>query len=152
MMKTKPLRSLKSLIFRLFVFYHLGLSNLLIKLLSFKRLVRLISNSEVECHAALSPKTADRIRYIGHTVASVSRRTPWRSMCFEQALAAAFILKMLRIPHSIYFGLNNDDHILRAHAWSRAGGIFVTGFSDHMDFTAVSVYHYISKRDRLIYV
>jgi len=130
----------------------LGIANLLIKLVSFKRLIRLISNSDTAAQPVLTPKQASRLASLKRAILSVSRRTPWRSMCFEQAVAASLILKALGISHQISFGLNTDNDKLKAHAWLLVGSTYVTGYIANMEFTAVSVYCYTSKKDRVSYV
>lgn len=127
----------------------LGISNLLIKLVSFKRLIRLISNSDTAAQPVLTPRQAMRLNWLRRVILSVSRRTPWRSMCFEQAITASLILKVLGISHQISFGLNTDNDKLKAHAWLKVNDIWVTGFMTSMDFTAVSVFCYTSKKDRV---
>lgn len=62
------------------------------------------------------------------------------------------ILKVLKISHIINFGLNNDNNELKAHAWLLVNNIYITGLYTDMNFTAVSVFYYISKRDRVKYV
>lgn len=144
--------SLKKIILYGSVYVLLGLANLLIKLVSFKKLVRLISNSDRAAEAVLTPRKAARLRSIRNAIVSVSRRTPWRSKCFEQAVTASLILRVLGISHQISFGLNTDNNELKAHAWLLVNDIWVTGFMTRMGFTAVSVYFYTSKKDRVNYV
>lgn len=144
--------SLKKLVLYVSVYLLLGISNLLIKLVSFKSLVRLISNTSTEIWPVLSPQTLARLKFIGKVIPRVSKHTPWRSKCFEQALTASFILKRLGISHVVKFGLNNDNKALNAHAWLLVNNIVITGQNVNMDFTAVTAFYYTSKKDRVLYV
>lgn len=143
---------MKKFVLYAFIYLFLGVANLLIKLVSFKKLVRLISNATEEHRPELTPKMRGRLNTVKRAVFSVSRRTPWRSNCFEQALTASFLLKVLGVSHRIYFGLNNEDNQLKAHAWLMVHEQYITGFSTNMEFTAVSAFYYTSKKDRVHYV
>lgn len=134
------------------VYILLGISNLLIKLVSFRKLVRLLSNTLTVERLELTPSKVARLISITRAIGSVSRRTPWRSNCFEQTITASFILKVLGISHRINFGLNNDNKELKAHAWLLVNDFYITGFNTDMDFTAVSEFCYTSKKDRVKYV
>ena len=66
---------------------------------------------------------------IGAAIRLAARYTPWDSNCFPQAILARLILRLYRIPHILYFGLNRHHatHNLNAHAWVVAGHVSVTG-------------------------
>lgn len=135
-----------------FVYVLLGFSNLLIKLVSFKKLIRLFSNTDTEAQPVLPPDKTSRLYSISEAITAVSKRTPWRSKCFEQAITASVLLRISRVSYSICFGLNNDKNELKAHAWLLVNGFCVTGNYVDMDFTAVSTFCYVSKKDRVQYV
>lgn len=141
--------SFKKLVLYTSVYLLLGISNLLIKIISFKHLVRLLTNSCVEFHPILSPRKLFRISSARQAIFTVSRRTPWRSKCFEQAITASILLKMMRVSHKINFGLNNDENELKAHAWVMVNNVYITGFSTEIEFIAVSSFYYTSKKDRV---
>lgn len=144
--------SIKKLLLYGSIYILLGLSNLLIKLVSFKKLVRLFSNSDTIAQSVLPPEKMARLCLIRNAIVSVSRRTPWRSKCFEQAITASLLLKLLRVSYSICFGLNNENNELKAHAWLLVNDFYLTGYDVNMDFTAVSTFNYVSKKDRVQYV
>lgn len=143
---------LKKIILYGSVYVLLGISNLLIKLVPFKKLVRFLSNTDTAAQAVLTPKKAARLDWLRRAIVSVGRRTPWRSMCFEQAITASLILRILGISYQINFGLNTDNEKLKAHAWLKVNGIWITGYMTSMDFTAVSEFYYTSTKDRVAYV
>jgi hypothetical protein len=66
-----------------------------------------------------------RIRW---ALLACSRRVPWRAMCFEQGLAAQFMLRRRGIPSILYYGAAPDDQRgLSAHVWVRDGDVDVIG-------------------------
>jgi type II protein arginine methyltransferase len=68
---------------------------------------------------------AQRVRW---ALISCARRVPWRAMCFEQGLAAQFMLRRRGAPSVLYYGAALDDHEgLAAHVWVRDGDIDVIG-------------------------
>ena len=139
----------KKIILYFCVLVYLGISNVMIKLVPFAKLVRIVSNSEKTTHVVLTNKMMSRINSIKHAVYSISPITPWRSKCFEQALTASFFLKICGISHTIHFGLNNDNSDLKAHAWLTVNEIYVTGFLVGIDFVDVFQFYHLSKKDRV---
>jgi hypothetical protein len=65
-------------------------------------------------------------------------RSPWRTACFEQALAAKIMLKNRKIGSVIYFGVQKNQDNLLAHAWLESGGITVTGGKDLSPFSVIA--------------
>jgi hypothetical protein len=55
-------------------------------------------------------------------------RVPWRAMCFQQGLAAQFMLRRRGFPSILYYGAASDDQRnLSAHVWVRDGDVDVIG-------------------------
>jgi hypothetical protein len=49
-------------------------------------------------------------------------------MCFQQGLAAQFMLRRRGVPSVLYYGAATDDRSgLSAHVWVRASGVDVIG-------------------------
>ena len=89
----------------------------------------------------VDPVGAARIRRIGLMVRRVSENVPWTSKCLDQALAARILLARRGITATVFFGVKNDDRgELEAHAWLRSGTLFVTGGSNHAQFTAINAF------------
>ena len=66
-----------------------------------------------------------RIRW---AIAASARRVPWRAMCFEQGLAAQFMLRGRDIPSVLHYGVAPDDRRgLSAHVWVCDGNVEVIG-------------------------
>ena len=58
----------------------------------------------------------------------MSRRVPWRALCFEQGLAAQIMLRRRGIASTLYYGAAPDKaEGLSAHVWVRDGAIDVVG-------------------------
>jgi Transglutaminase-like superfamily len=65
---------------------------------------------------------------VGRAVAAAAWRTPWRSACLEQAIAAQAMLRRRGIESTLYLGVAKDPVV--AHAWLRVGAVNVTGGED----------------------
>jgi len=51
--------------------------------------------------AARETVDPERLRPIAWAIVAVSARTPWRSMCLEQAIAAKAMLRRRRLPSTL---------------------------------------------------
>jgi len=123
----------------------LGFSKLFIVTLSIARLTPFLRSS-LDLHTKaphitqLKEATAFQI---GAAIRLAARYTPWDSNCFSQAILARLILRLYRIPHILYFGLNRHHatHRLNAHAWVVAGHVSVTGGAlSFNQYTVVGAY------------
>jgi hypothetical protein len=66
---------------------------------------------------------------ISTAIERASRYSPWRAMCFEQALCARKMLSRRKIRGTIYFGVRKkiDDSNIEAHAWVKVQDTIITG-------------------------
>lgn len=69
-------------------------------------------------------KKAKIVRYV---VVTISKFTPWESLCLVQAMTVQRMLKKRGISTTIYLGVNKENQNMVAHAWIRCGKMFVTG-------------------------
>jgi hypothetical protein len=68
---------------------------------------------------------ARRVRW---AIVACARQVPWRAMCFQQGLAAQFMLRRRGIPSVIYYGAAPDiQGGLSAHVWVRDRDVDVIG-------------------------
>jgi Transglutaminase-like superfamily len=68
------------------------------------------------------------IRRIRWAVLATSREVPWRAKCFEQGLAAQYMLRRRGVPSVLYYGATQDNQRgLYAHVWVRACDVDVIG-------------------------
>jgi Transglutaminase-like superfamily len=66
-----------------------------------------------------------RIRW---SIVATARRVPWRAACFQQGLAAQFMLRRRGVPSVLYYGAAPDHPDgLSAHVWVRDGDTDVIG-------------------------
>lgn len=134
----------------LVIFFLLGIANVMIKILSFKRLLRLLTNAENEYIEKIDQKRIDRINLIGRSISKISYYTPWRSMCFEQAIVASVLLRIIGVSNNIFFGIRkNEIDQLEAHAWTKVDDIYVTGGGNKDQFNPVLIRSYIRKKSEV---
>lgn len=77
---------------------------------------------------------------------TAAARTPWRSDCFPQALAARVLLRAAGVPHVVTFGLRRGEtDALKAHVWVAAGPVAVTGGSG-TSWTGVGTFAWAPRR------
>jgi len=68
------------------------------------------------------------IRRVRWAIRAGAKRVPFRAVCFQQALAAQFMLRRRGVPSTLYFGAAPDDaRGLAAHVWVRDGNTDVIG-------------------------
>ena len=82
-----------------------------------------------------SPVAGAHIQRIGAYVYRMSRYTPWRSLCLEQALAAHLLLCRRGLPTALHLGVAKQGDLLTAHAWLECHGVLVTGAQGRARFT-----------------
>jgi hypothetical protein len=90
--------------------------------------------------ATPSPRDERWAGLIARQVGRAAARTPWRSQCYPQAVAARLELKAARVAHTVFFGLRRDGNgDLVAHAWVQVGDRVVVG-GDAMGYTVVAAF------------
>lgn len=68
------------------------------------------------------------VRRIRWAIVVSAPRVPWRAMCFQQGLAAQFMLRRRGVPSILYYGAAPDDiRGLSAHVWVCDGSVKVIG-------------------------
>lgn len=80
------------------------------------------------------------LQLIQCSILRAARRSPWRTMCFEQALTARIMLLSRGNRSVIFFGVdrqNNEEKAMKAHAWLISEGFTVTGGKNNSDYTIV---------------
>ncbi len=84
----------------------------------------------------------EKLRRIGTAILRAGRRSPWRTECFEQALAAKFMLKVRRMKSIVFFGVskNKQKGNFSAHAWLKCGSYIVTGNKHLEQFTVIACF------------
>ena len=76
---------------------------------------------------------------VGLAIARACRFSPWRTKCFEQAIAAKLMLKRRGVKTTVFFGVLKDaSQKIHAHAWLKSNEMIVTGGPYVSQFTIVS--------------
>jgi hypothetical protein len=83
-------------------------------------------------------------RRVAWAIAVAARRTPWRSACLEQAIAAKAMLRRRGIASTLYLGVAKDPFV--AHAWLRVGAMNVTGGQDIGRYAVVASFADVERR------
>lgn len=115
----------------------LGLAASAIALFRFRRIAAIAGRARGnEIDGAQAARLVGQVRW---AVAGCARRVPWRSKCFEQGLAAQWMLSRRRVAATLYFGLaKRDGSALMAHVWVRAGRLDVIGCENSADFSELA--------------
>lgn len=85
------------------------------------------SASHFSRSAGGDPATADEIAVIRRTIAAAGRRLPFRTKCYEDALAAQSMLARRGRSSRLHFGGRKSDGALTAHVWLTSGENIVVG-------------------------
>lgn len=124
----------------------MGIVRLAILVLPFRCLTQFMGEKMAESPSEINPKLLSRAVTVGWYVNKLSNFTPWESKCLVRAFTAQIILKLLRIPSTLYFGMaKTDSNQLLAHAWLRCGNLTITGARERERFKAVAQFATLTK-------
>lgn len=109
-----------------------------IALLPFRRIAARAARRDVDA-AIGEEERCLRVAEVRWAVAGCARRVPWRAKCFEQGLAAQWMLGRRRVPSILHYGIaKGGDRALIAHVWLKSGGLDVVGCENEEDFTELA--------------
>ena len=144
-MKTKlgKFRALSSTEKRLLIeaYIRLGIMRAAILTVSFKRLTRSLMRLQDVREPGVDVGQLELAKAIGKAVRTAANNTPWESACLTQVLVAQRMLQKRGIGGVIYIGATMDssnEEMLRAHAWLKSGGEFITGEEGRGDYTVLT--------------
>jgi len=81
------------------------------------------------------------VKRIRWAIIVCARRVPWRAMCFQQSLAAQFMLRRRGVPSVLHYGAApNDRQGLSAHVWVRDGDVDVIGGETKSRFALLATF------------
>lgn len=104
--------------------------------LRFERIAALASRGAAGRPTADVDQAVADVRW---AVGACGRRAPWRTKCFEQGLAAQWMLRRRGVPATLHYGLARDpERGLLAHVWVRSGERDVVGCENAGDFTEMA--------------
>ena len=137
-------RSVKEYIFFVEAWILLAFSRALILFRPFKTLTPIIGKpvNEETANDILEEHISDRqlLLFIKRSIWRAAKRSPWRTMCFEQALTARIMLRLRNVKSVVFFGVNrhyNKEETMKAHAWLICSKFTVTGGANNSDYTIV---------------
>lgn len=117
--------------------YFLAKARLMLVFQPFKKIIPTLRNSTKKNQGSVQ-----QLEQIQLSIARACVRSPWRTKCFEQALAAKMMLKRRDIESTIFFGVRkaDDGKNIHAHAWLKSGDIIITGWQKVDTYTVVGVF------------
>ncbi|SJZ87839.1 Transglutaminase-like superfamily protein [Sediminibacterium ginsengisoli] len=72
------------------------------------------------------------------------RHAPFRTMCFEKAIAAKLMLRLRRMPSVLFLGVSFEKggvKTMKAHAWLQYGDSIVTGGDEMQQYHPVGIFY-----------
>jgi hypothetical protein len=117
--------------------YFLAKARLMLVFRPFKKIVPALTNTGETKQGSL-----EELQLIKLSIARACVRSPWRTKCFEQALAAKMMLKRRGIESTTYFGVRKGgaDEKMNAHAWLKSGDLIVTGWQKVNTYTILATF------------
>jgi hypothetical protein len=117
----------------------LALASLAIAILPFQRIAAIASRKSL---ATLPERSCEnlvvRIRW---AIAAASTRVPWRTVCFQQGLAAHLMLRRRGVNSVLYYGAaHTAENALAAHVWVRVGDLDVVGCEQASQYALLAAF------------
>ncbi|WP_427854315.1 lasso peptide biosynthesis B2 protein [Desulfosporosinus youngiae] len=129
-------------------FFLMGIVRLAVLIIPFRFISRSIGERMAESPIEVNYSTYMKAAKVGWAVSKISQFTPWESKCLVQSITAQILLRLIKIPYTLYLGLAKDEsNKLVAHAWLRCGGLILTGAREKDRFVAVAKFSKFSKED-----
>ena len=129
--------------------FFLTVASLALKLVPFRviagRLGKALEPAEAAAllaDAAAVPERREVIFEVSRAVRSAAVYMPLRALCFEQAIAAKYMLRRRRITGALHLGVvpGGAGEDMTAHAWLDAAGAKVTGYPIAAHLTEVACF------------
>lgn len=111
--------------------------NLLIKILPFKKILSIVSNSYSVDENKLKKDEIYRLKRLVTIIEDVEEFSPWRVKCYEQSIIILLAARLFRISINVYFGVKKDGDNIKAHSWTTSGSYYITGGKNARDYTKV---------------
>lgn len=112
----------------------LALASIAIRVLPFRAVVRLMGRRQLPGEGG---RAAAGVRV---AVKRASRRLPWRIVCFQEGLAAHWMLRRRGAPSLLHYGLQQSRDGLGAHVWVTVDGTVVVGEEESARHACVAVF------------
>ena len=111
-------------------------ASLAIRVQPFRTLAARLENPGAE----RPPADKETAYWIRRAVLAWGRRLPWRAKCFEQGLAAAWMLRRRDKAYAVHYGAAKNDGDLTAHVWVTSGPNPVVGCENREDFSLLATF------------
>jgi len=117
----------------------LALASLAIAFLPFRTVARIASApTRTPPPDDQARTTLDRIRW---SIMAASARVPWRTVCFQEGLAAHWMLWRRGMPSILYYGAAlSTDAELATHVWVRSGAFDMVGCETASDYAVLATF------------
>src|ERR1700675_3829177 len=103
----------------------LAAAALVVAVLPFRR-VGLLAGRPIRRPLLSEQERTLAVRRVRWAIVVCARRVPWRALCFQQGLAAQWMLRRRGASSVLYYGARPDDRKgLAAHVWVRDGDVDV---------------------------
>ena len=99
----------------------LAVAGAAIRFLPFRLVIQLMGGADP---APTLPAFAESVRI---AIRRASRRVPWKTLCFQEGLAAHWMLRRRGQPSRLHYGIRNADDRMTAHVWVTLRGEIVVG-------------------------
>ena len=103
----------------------------------FRRVIALAASQRPN----LSPASPAVARRIADAISVCAKRAPWPSVCFQQGLAAHWMLRRRGCSSTLHYGARQPAYRrLEAHVWVRSGDQDVVGCERADEFGLLSTF------------
>lgn len=115
--------------------FRLALAKLMLRGLPFREVAHHLTREPAPQTSSQSP---DRICW---AILAAARRLPWKSVCFDQAIAAQHMLGRRGIRADLVYGVRKQGAGFDAHVWVRlADGHLLVGAEEAPNFTPIAIF------------
>ncbi|WP_186774564.1 lasso peptide biosynthesis B2 protein [Chitinophaga pinensis] len=115
---------------------YLGIARVMLVFMPFRKIAPLLGE-KIYTDSTSFPSSI-RPQRIRAAISRAASCAPWRTKCFEQALAGKLMLRYRRMSGVIFFGVNKSGAQLNAHAWLESEGVIITGAKGIEQFTVIA--------------
>ena len=105
-------------------------ASLAVRLVPFRTLAERLSRGGKNA----APADAETVYWLRRAVLAWARRLPWRTLCFEQGLAAFVLLRRRGLAATLHYGAATIEGELKAHVWVTSGKSEVVGCENKEDY------------------
>jgi hypothetical protein len=120
--------------------FSLAVARLVIATLPFHR-VGLLAARPVRRPTPPDGMRLAKINSVRWAIRAAAARVPWRALCFQEGLAAQFMLRRRGIPSVLYYGAAQDEQSgLLTHVWVRDRDTEVIGGETASRFAVLATF------------